>query len=89
VGGTFTYFSAKYFYQIFTIHIFKNGHYISLVYFLLPDKCKDTDDRCTIVGYVVEKCSEINLLFTPSKIISDFEEAIHIGAKIIWQKYGS
>jgi len=41
VDGTFTY-CAKYFLQLFTIHIFKNGHYVPLVYFLLPDKSKDT-----------------------------------------------
>ncbi|KAE9542314.1 hypothetical protein AGLY_003441 [Aphis glycines] len=81
VDGTFTY-CPKYFLQLFTIHIFKNGHYIPLVYFLLPDKCKDT--YALSFRYVVEKCSEINLLFTPSKIVSDFEEAIHIGAKTIW-----
>ncbi|XP_016657607.1 uncharacterized protein LOC107882945 [Acyrthosiphon pisum] len=81
VDGTFTY-CAKYFLQLFTIHIFKNGHYVPLVYFLLPDKCKDTYARS--FGYVIEKCSEINLSFSPSKIVSDFEEAIHIGAKTIW-----
>jgi hypothetical protein len=32
----------------------------------------------------MKNCSEINTLFTPSKIDSDFEESIHIGAKIIW-----
>jgi hypothetical protein len=34
--------------------------------------------------YIVEKCSEINLLFIPLKIVSYFEESIriHIGAKI-------
>jgi len=32
VDRTFTY-CAKYFLQLFTIHIFKNGHYVPLVYF--------------------------------------------------------
>ncbi|KAE9525669.1 hypothetical protein AGLY_014196 [Aphis glycines] len=44
VNGTLTY-CAKYFLQLFTIHIFKNGHYVPLVYFLLPDKYKDTYAR--------------------------------------------
>ncbi|XP_022162269.1 uncharacterized protein LOC111028042 [Myzus persicae] len=82
MDGTFTY-CAKYFLQLFTIHIFKNGHYVLLVYFLLPDKCKDTYYARSL-GYIIGKCSEINFLFSPSKIVSDFEKAIHIGAKVIW-----
>ena len=39
--GTFAYCS-KYFYQMYTIHIYKGGYYIPVIHFLLPDKTKNT-----------------------------------------------
>jgi len=41
VDGTFE-FCSKYFYQLFTIHSLKNGHYIPLVFTLLPNKLSST-----------------------------------------------
>jgi len=56
VDGTFTY-CAKYFLQLFTIHIFKNGHYVPLVYFLLyPTNLKThMRDRLVILLKNVQK----------------------------------
>lgn len=49
VYGTF-YSCPKYFYQLFTVHVFKNGHYVPLSYLLLSDKSTNTYAsafRCT------------------------------------------
>jgi len=81
VDGTF-YSCPKYFYQLFTIHIFKNGHYVPLSFFLLPDKSANT--YASAFRCVVEKCSSKNLHFNPTTLIADFEEAIHVGAKFVW-----
>jgi len=63
VDDTF-YSCPKYFYQLLTIHIFKNEHYVPLSFFLLLGKCANTyyarAFRCA-----VEKCSSENLHFNP------------------------
>lgn len=41
IDGTFEY-APKYFLQLYTIQGLKNGLYIPLVYFFLPDKCEET-----------------------------------------------
>jgi len=81
VEGTF-YSCPKYFYQLFTVIIFKNGHYVPLSYFLLPDKCANT--YANAFRCIVEKCSVQNVQFNPSTLVADFEEAIHVGAKFVW-----
>ena len=37
IDGTFKY-CPKYFYQLYTVHGLRNGHFIPLVYALLPGK---------------------------------------------------
>jgi len=80
VDGTF-YSCPKYFYQLFTVHIFKNRHYIPFSYFLLPDKCANT--YANAFRCIVEKWSAQNLQFNPTTLVADFEESIHVGATFV------
>lgn len=81
MDGTFKY-CCKYFYQLFTIHILQNGHYIPLVFVLLPNK--ETRTYATMLKLIQTKCSELNLIFKPKFVVVDFEKAIHNAISNIW-----
>ena len=53
--GTFQY-CPKYFYQLYTIHAFKDGQYVPCVFFLLPDKIEETKYR-NMFQNLVECCT--------------------------------
>ena len=81
VDGTF--FSCPiYFYQLFTIHVNINGHYVPLVFFLLPNKRTHIYELA--FSFLKTKCTELNLNLKLTTIVADFEESIHAGAKMIW-----
>ncbi|XP_025202141.1 uncharacterized protein LOC112599437 [Melanaphis sacchari] len=79
--GTFTY-SAKHFNQMFTIHGFKNGHYIPVVFCLLVNK--STDTYINTFNHIILKCIELKLTINPKSITIDFEQAIHDAVSIVW-----
>jgi len=54
--GTFTY-SAKHFNQMFTIHGFKKGHYILVVFCLLVNK--STNTYVNTFNHIILKCIEL------------------------------
>lgn len=81
VDGTFSY-CAKCFTHLFTIHVTKNGHYIPLVFFLLPDK-KATTYTASLTQ-LVNKCTEMGLRFVPQHIVADFKEEIHTAARNVF-----
>jgi hypothetical protein len=64
------YSCPKYFYQLFTVHIFKNRHYVPLSYFLLPHK--STNTYATAFRCIIKSCSAQNLYFNPTTIIADY-----------------
>ena len=68
------------FYQIFTLHTFKNGQQFPLAYCLLPDKSRDTYQRT--FGLLKEKAEELSLDFSPVVVLSDFELAIIQAAEL-------
>ena len=72
--GTFKCY-PKFFTQLYTIHGFKNGHYLQLVYCLLPNK----SEQCylTMIDLLKGCISEQGLSFQPEKINLDFEIAAH------------
>lgn len=82
VDGTFSY-CAKFFTQLFTIHVTKNGHYIPLVFFLLPDKKATT--YTAALTQLVKKCTEMGLRFVLQHIVADFEEGIHTAARNVFR----
>lgn len=78
MDGTFKY-CPRFFLQMFTIHGLKNGHYIPLIFCLLPDKSFET--YLFTLRYIVNKC---NLLFSPKFVTVDFEISIHKAIVEIW-----
>jgi len=62
IDGTFQY-CARFFTQMFTIHGFKNGHYIPLIFCLLSDKKYET--YLYMLNAIIDKCKQINLNFSP------------------------
>ncbi|XP_050516141.1 uncharacterized protein LOC126891006 [Diabrotica virgifera virgifera] len=81
MDGTFQY-CTKFFKQLFTVHGYFDGHYIPLLFCLLKDKCELTYKLC--LQEVKNLCSEHNLLLRPTKIVLDFETAIHNAVKYVW-----
>lgn len=83
MDGTFQ-SCTKFFKQLFTIHGFKNGHYISLAFCLLSKKSEDVYVNCfrTLVNICSDKYS---LRLQPSTIVVDFEQAIQKSIKTVWQ----
>lgn len=81
VDGTFEY-CTKFFYQLFTIHGFKNGHYIPLLFCLLPNKSKEIHKHLFL--YVKQLCLENGFNFELQYLVADFEEAIHAVGRDVW-----
>ncbi|KAF2879022.1 hypothetical protein ILUMI_27152 [Ignelater luminosus] len=81
VDGTFNY-APKFFLQMFSIHGMKNGHYVPLVFCLLPNKNRVSN---LIAFQIIEqRCSELGLRFSPNEVVADFEESIHSAITSIW-----
>ena len=74
VDGTFKY-CTKFFHQPYTIHECKNGHYVPLVFALLPAKTELCyRDLWTKIQHL---CTKRDLHLNPSSIHVDFEPAMH------------
>jgi hypothetical protein len=78
VDGTFDYY-PKYFYQLFTIHGYKNGQYVPLVFALLPSK--KTATYTTFSSLLINECLKFNFVLKAKKVVADFEKAIHLWHK--------
>lgn len=84
MDGTFS-FCTKYFYQLFTIHGLENGHYIPLLYCLLPNKTTETYTKLFLL--LKSKILEaFNTVFEPVEAFVDFEIAIHIALRNVLPK---
>lgn len=81
VDGTFE-FCSKYFYQFFTIHGLKNGHYIPLIFSLLPNKLPSTYEY--LFRVLISKCATFNIDLNPKTVVADFEQGIHFAVKQVW-----
>lgn len=73
--GTFKY-CPKYFYQLYTLHIYKNGIYMPLVYFFLTGKT--TQNYIEMWKSLTHLCNSMNLVFNPKKVRVDFERSAHL-----------
>jgi hypothetical protein len=71
MDGIFKY-CPRFFLQMFIIQGLKKGHYIPLIFFLLPDKSIET--YTFTLHCIVNKC---NLFFSPIFVTVDFGIAIH------------
>lgn len=82
MDGTFSY-CTKFFLQLFTIHGLCNGHYVPLVYCLLPNKSTDIYKHLfSLLHYKILETYSIAL--NPSKVFVDFEIAIHKALIYMW-----
>jgi len=81
--GTFNY-APKYFEQLYTIHGYKNGYYLPLVYFFLFKKSKDTYKKMWI--FLQNLCVEYTgSQFILKKLHVDFEKAAHQAAYEVFE----
>jgi len=60
MDGTFQY-SARFFTQMYTIHGYKNGHYVPVVFCLLPDK--KTETYIYMLQKIFELCDNMGRIF--------------------------
>jgi len=81
VDGTFKY-CTKFFHQLFSIHAYRNGVFVPVVFCLLSNKNKDT--YLAIWEILQEKCSSLNKCLQPTTLVIDFETAIHSSVKDIF-----
>ena len=82
MDGTFS-FCTQFFSQFFTIHGLQNGHYVPLVFCLLPSKTVQAYRSC----FALIKCNiseKYGLTLKPKKIFVDFEKAIHTALLCVW-----
>lgn len=81
LDGTFNY-CLNYFFQLFTLHTFINGHYIPLVFSIL--RSKSTSVYIDTFQFIKKKCREVDLDFNPKFIVVDFEKSIHNAIEFVW-----
>lgn len=81
MDGTFQ-FCTKFFQQFFTIHGYKNGHYVPLVFCLLPNKSKDV--YLKLLQLLEKKCIDVDIFWKPKEVVIDFEVAIHNAVAEMW-----
>lgn len=78
IDGTFKY-RTKYFLQLFTIHAYRNGAFVPVVFCLLQNK---NQNSYTAVWEILrEKCLFMNKYLEPKALVTDFEVSIHQSAK--------
>jgi hypothetical protein len=65
----------KYFSQLYTFHDFRNGHYIQLVFCLLPSKSGECYRK--MFALLQECCQKFNLSLKIETIHLDIEERMH------------
>lgn len=82
MDGTFS-FCTKFFLQLFTIHGYKNGHYVPYMFCLLQNKLSETYKK--LFNLLKDKIAkDFNLEFQPKEVFVDFEKAIHNAVKCVW-----
>ena len=81
MDGTFKY-CAKFFFQLFSIHGLRNGHYIPLVFCLLPNKQVAT--YITLFNSLLSLSNDQHIFLNPQKIVVDYEMAIHNSVQSVW-----
>lgn len=67
---------------MFTIHGLENGHYVPLVFCLLPNKQAST--YATAFSCVKDECSKLDISFNPETVYADFEKAVHSAVRQVF-----
>lgn len=81
MDGTFK-FCPRFFTQMFTIHILKNGHYIPIIFCLLLNKSYET--YVYTFNKINNLLNELSIQFSPKWVTIDFEMAIHKAVEDVW-----
>lgn len=81
LDGTFNY-CPQFFFQFFTIHGYYKGHYIPLIFSLLPNKRCETYQK--LFHIVIEICNKMSVTLNILEIVIDFEKAIHKAVEQVW-----
>lgn len=68
--------------QLFTIHGYRRGHYVPLVFWILPSKAGKI--TCMFRSIKEQCAAQFNLHFSPEEIVSDFELAIQNAVHLVW-----
>ena len=63
--------ALSFFKQLVTLYGYINGYYIPLIFCLLSDKSSLSYER--VLKFLVDKCIDMNLLFSPKTVIVDLE----------------
>ena len=71
--GTFK-CSPQFFFQLYIIHVERLGYYMTMFYFLLPNKKQETYE--VMLGLLIDECQKRGLIFSPSRINLDFESRV-------------
>ena len=79
--GTFQY-SAKFFYQLYTLHGYKNEQYVPCVFFRLPSKTKECYRQ--MFQHLIVTCQENNCVLNLTSLHLDFETVVREAAKHFW-----
>ncbi|KAL8621483.1 hypothetical protein ACOMHN_058244 [Nucella lapillus] len=74
MDGTFKAAPRPLFTQLFGIHAVSNGHFVTLVYCLMRDKSRHSYHQ--LFEVVKRKMAEVDLVFSPDEIMSDFESGL-------------
>lgn len=81
MDGAFEY-CTKFFQQLYTIHAFKNGYYVPVVFALLPSKTMEV--YTTLLCHLTAKCTSLGFIFQPREVAVDFEQAVHNATLLVW-----
>jgi len=81
MDGTFK-FCPRFFTQMFTIHILKNGHYIPIIFCLFLNKSYET--YVYTFNKINSLLNDFNIQFSPKWVTIDFEMAIHKAVEVVW-----
>lgn len=81
MDGTFQ-FCPKYFHQLFTIHVYANGHYIPVLFCLLVNKQQQTYRR--MFQFINSKCRDLGYTWNLEEAVIDFEIAISNAIKEVF-----
>ena len=75
-------FAQSFFYQLYSIHAYKNGQYIPCVFFLLPSKTKQWYEH--MFRHLTEACTNFDVTLNITYLHLDFEIAVHEVAVARW-----
>lgn len=79
--GTFKY-CPRFFYQLYTLHGYKNGRYVPCIFFLLPSKTKLCYKE--MFQHSLDVCRSFGINLNMSVIHLDFEEAVFDAVRSLW-----